>query len=235
MWGKIALFFHDGGIWMFPITFCSFISLGIVIERSYILLFTYAINGSLFMQQIQKLVMANNLDRAISLCNAAGKRPLPQVIKAGLLRANETETSLLNALEESTLEYIPLINARIGALPNIANLSTLLGLLGTIIGLIEAFSAVAAAPADMKSQLLTQALAIGLNTTAYGLLVAIPTLAAYAFLQGRTKKFLEDLELFTLKLQNLLIERRHRLSDRGNTRIDVNSNNADADMDSEFS
>jgi len=207
MLGKLAEFYSAGGIWMHPIVFCSVIAFSIIIERIVALFFRYNINGAHFMAQIQKLVLANNIDRAIKLCNAAPKAALPRVVKAALTRANKGEVEISNALEEAMLEVLPEITKRTPALQNLANLSTLLGLLGTIVGLIEAFSAVALAPPDMKSQLLTQSLAIGLNATALGLIVAIPSLGFFIYLQGATKKIIDELDQYSLKIQNLLVAR----------------------------
>ena len=207
MVAELAKFYSDGGIWMHPISICSVIAFAIGIERIIALFFRYNINSHHFMAQIQKLVLANNIDRAIKLCNAAPSAALPRVIKAGLTRANKNEVEIANAVEEATLEVLPDINKRTSTLPNVANLSTLLGLLGTIVGLIDAFAAVAAAPPDMKSQMLTQALAIGLNTTAFGLIVAIPTLAIFIFLNGTTKKITDEIDRYSVKLQNLLVAR----------------------------
>jgi biopolymer transport protein ExbB len=207
MFAEMAKFYADGGIWMHPISLCFVVSLSIGIERTVSLFFRYNINSNHFMAQIQKLVLANNIDRAIKLCNAAPSAALPRVIKAGLTRANKSEAEIAQAVEEATLEVLPDISKRTTTLPNVANLATLLGLLGTIVGLIDAFGAVALAPPDMKSQLLTQSLAIGLNTTAFGLICAIPTLALYIFLNNTTKKITDEIERYSIKLQNLLVAR----------------------------
>ncbi len=206
--GEFAKFYAQGDIWMHPIALCSALALAIALERTYALLFRYNLsNAGHFMAQVQKLILANNIDKAIKLCNAAPAASLPRVIKAGLSRANRSGDDIANAVEEATLEVLPELNKRTGTLPNVANLATLLGLLGTIVGLIQAFTAVAAAPPDMKSQLLTQALAVGLNTTAFGLMVAIPTLAVYIFLNATTKRITDDIDRYAVKLQNLLVAR----------------------------
>ncbi len=202
-----AKFYAQGDVWMHPIALCSAVALSMAIERIYKLYFRYSLNANHFMGQVQKLVLANNVDRAIKLCNAKPSAALPRVIKAALLRANKDPDEVANALEEATLEVLPELNKRTGSLPNVANLATLLGLLGTVVGLIQAFGAVAAAPPDQKSQMLTQALAVGLNTTAFGLMVAIPTLAVYGVLNASTKKIVDDIDHYSVKLQNLLIAR----------------------------
>jgi biopolymer transport protein ExbB len=203
----LAEFYHQGGVWMHPIAATSVVVWAIAFERIYALYFRYNINAEQLMAQVQKLVLANNIDRAIKLCNAAPSAALPRVIKADLTRANKGEEEIAAALEEATVEVLRGLQKRVALLPNLANAATLLGLLGTIIGLIEAFTAVASAPPDMKSQLLTQSLAIGLNSTAFGLTVAIPALFLFMFLSGASKKIIEDIDQYSLKLQNLLVAR----------------------------
>ena len=142
---NFAEFYQDGGVWMHFIALTAIIGAGVTIERFIFLFFRFNINGGQFFNQIQKLVMANNIDRAIKLCNAADKAALARVIKAGLTRANKSEADIAAAIEEATLEVGPRLNKRTAYLSMLANVSTLLGLLGTIFGLIQAFKAVAVA------------------------------------------------------------------------------------------
>ncbi|MFW5878340.1 MAG: MotA/TolQ/ExbB proton channel family protein, partial [Myxococcota bacterium] len=164
MFSPVAEFFTAGGPWMYPIAAMSVIAIAIIFERAFVLFRRYNINGNAFMAQIQKLVMANNIDRAIKLCNAAPAAALPKVIKAGLTRANKGEIEIQNAVEEATLEVIPSIQKRTNSLQAVANLATLMGLLGTIIGLIQAFSALEAAAPDQRAAMLTQSISIAMNT-----------------------------------------------------------------------
>lgn len=209
--GGVAEFYSDGGVWMHPILFMSVIGLGVMIERFIFLYFKYNINAQAFMAQIQKLVMANNIDRAIKLCNAAPSAALPKVIKAGLTRANKGPEEIQNAVEEATLEVVPIVTKRTTVLQQIANIATLLGLLGTILGLIEAFDALAKPdiPPDQRQALLANGIAIAMNTTAFGLIVAIPCLAAQVFLTSVTKKIIDEIDQYSVKLENLLISRLH--------------------------
>ncbi|MEE2959912.1 MAG: MotA/TolQ/ExbB proton channel family protein [Myxococcota bacterium] len=202
-----AKFFVDGGPFMWPIAFVSVFGVGIIVERIIFLFFKYNINANQFMAQVQKLVMANNIDRAIKLCNAAPSAALPRVIKAGLTRANKGELEIANAIEEASLEVLPNITKRTPSLQSVANIATLLGLLGTIMGLIEAFDAVAKAPPDKKTEMLTAAIAIAMNTTAFGLMVAIPILCVYIFLNNTVKRLIDEIDQYSVKLQNLLVSR----------------------------
>ena len=205
--GAIAEAFRTGGIWMYIILAVSIFAIGIVIERFIFLFFKYSINAEAFMAQVQKLVMANNIDRAIKLCNAAPSAALPKVIKAGLTRANKGEVEIQNAIEEATLEVVPKVQKRTASLSAIANIATLLGLLGTIIGLIEAFEALEKATPENRQRLLARGIALAMNTTAFGLVVAIPTLTAHLILSGTTKKILDEIDMYSVKLENLLVSR----------------------------
>lgn len=203
--GSIAEAFRTGGIWMYLILVVSIFAIGIIIERFIFLFFKYNINANAFMAQIQKLVMAGNVDRAIKLCNAAPAAALPKVVKAGLTRANKGEVQIQNAIEEATLEVVPMVTRRTPALLALANIATLLGLLGTIVGLIEAFAALEDAAPEDRQRLLAGGIALAMNTTAFGLIVAIPTMLAHLFLSGISKRIVEEIDQHSVKLENLLV------------------------------
>lgn len=205
--GAIADAFRAGGVWMYLILAVSIVSIGIAIERFIFLFFKYNINAEAFMARIQKMVMADNIDRAIKLCNAAPSRALPKVIKAGLTRANKGEIEIQNAIEEASLEIVPKVQKRTDALSALANVATLLGLLGTIIGLIEAFEALEGASPENRQRLLARGISLAMNTTAFGLIVAIPTMLAHLILSGMTKKILDEIDQYSVKLENLLVTR----------------------------
>jgi biopolymer transport protein ExbB/TolQ len=203
----IAKAMSEGGIWMYIILSASILGIGIMIERFVMLFFKYNINANAFMAQIQKLVMANSIDKAIKLCNAAPSAALARVIKAGLTRANKGGDEIQNAVEEATLEVIPFIQKRTNALATVATIATLLGLLGTIIGMIGAFSDLATVAPDKRQEALGRNISLAMNTTAFGLIVAIPCMAAHAVLTGLTKKIIDEIDLYSVKLENLLISR----------------------------
>lgn len=102
----------DGGAWMIPILVVAVFAMAVAFERLFYILFRANINSTAFMAQVQKLIMANNIDRAIKLCNAEPHAALPRVIKAGLTRANRTEKEIENAIDEATLEVGPRVNKR---------------------------------------------------------------------------------------------------------------------------
>ena len=207
--GAIAQAFDTGGPWMYSILAVSVLAIGLIIERFIFLFFKYNINAQAFMAQIQKMVMANNVDRAIKLCNAAPSAALPKVVKAGLTRANKGEIEIQNAVEEATLEVVPQIMKRTPALQALANIATLLGLLGTIIGLINAFESLNSdqVAVEDRQAVLSEGISLAMNTTAFGLIVAIPCMAAHHFLSGMTKKIVDEIDQHSVKLENLLVSR----------------------------
>jgi len=204
---KIASAFAEGGAWMYIILATSIVGVGIIVERFIFLFFKYNINATAFMAQIQKLVMANKIDHAIKLCNAAPSAALARVIKAGLTKANKGEIEIQNAVEEATLEVVPYIQKRTNSLQAIANIATMMGLLGTIIGMIGAFDALATVSADKRQEALGKNIALAMNTTAFGLIVAIPCVAAHVFLSNVTKRIIDEIDQYSVKLENLLISR----------------------------
>jgi biopolymer transport protein ExbB/TolQ len=200
-------FFRDGGPFMYIILVVSVIAMATVIERGYMILFRYNLNGAAFMAQVQKLIMANNIDRAIKLCNAESNAALTKVLKAGLTRANRRTEDITTAVEEATLEVVPMLQKRTSYLGMWANVATLLGLLGTISGLVQAFKAVAAASPETKQTMLAAGISVAMYTTAFGLVVAIPIMIAHSIIENRTKKLVDEIDQYSVKLINLLAAR----------------------------
>jgi len=216
----ISKSFANGWPWMHLILLVGIIGLAIMLERFFFLFFRFNVNAKAFMAQIQKLVMGNNIDRAIKLCNAAPHAALPRVIKAGLTRANKGETEIHNAISEAILEVVPQVQKRTPTLQSVANIATLLGLLGTVVGLIQAFSSLADVAADKRQEALGRSVAVAMDTTAFGLIIAIPTLAAFVFFNGTVKKILDEIDQYSTKLENLLVYRLKGTMDAGDNRAE---------------
>jgi biopolymer transport protein ExbB len=202
--GGFAQFFVDGGYWMYPIAFISAIALAIAIERIYALYFVYNADASKLYTKVAQAISSHKDEEAISACEKSGKAALAHVLKSGIIHSGRSDEEITTSIEVATLEVTPKITKRTGSLGGLASIATLLGLLGTVMGLIDAFRVVAEAPADQKSVLLTKAIAVAMNTTAFGLIVAIPTTLVYLALAGTTKKILEDVDVYSLKLENAL-------------------------------
>jgi biopolymer transport protein ExbB len=208
-------FFRSGGPFMYLILVISVIAMATGLERGYMILFRYNINGAAFMAQIQKLVMANNIDRAIKLCNAESDAALTKVLKAGLTRANRSAIEIQNSVDEATLETIPQLQKRTPYLSMWANVATLTGLLGTIQGLVLAFAAVANADPSMKQEMLANGISMAMYTTAFGLVVAIPIIIVHSFISNRTVKLIDEIDQYSVKLINLLAARQRGAMDDG--------------------
>lgn len=195
----------QGGLWMWPILVMSVIVLAVAGERFYMLFFQYNINADEFMQQIRKFVLAGNIDRAIKLCNQSPKAALPQIIKAGLMRANKGEVAISNAIEEATLEVMPRVRVRTNSLLVFANVATLLGLLGTIVGLIQSFGGLATADESSRQSVLSSGISVAMFTTAFGLIVAIPALMIHLLLSRITTSIVEEVDHYSIMLEDLLV------------------------------
>ena len=203
-----AKFLEDGGTLMYFNLCTSIIVLSMIVDRLIFFLVKSSVNARAFLENIRKLVLANNIDRAIKLCSATSA-PVAQVAKAGLQRMHRGEIAVAQAIEESLVDVTPMIKKRIQILWSLANIATLIGLLGTVVGLIRAFGAVAAAKPEERSALLTKGISEALNNTAMGLGIAVLCIIAHAVLSSISKRQNSDLEAFALKLENLLSEVSH--------------------------
>jgi len=184
---------------------CSAIVLTIVIERFHFQLTRYRVNSKEFFAQIKKLVVAGNIDRAVKLCEA-GDYPVLSLVKAGLTNANKGEEQIDAALSERLSELKPEAEKRIGALWSLANIATLIGLLGTVFGLITTFAAIASpdlSQAD-KQSLLANGIAEAMYNTALGLGIAVSCMITHIILHTRAKAIQHDLESLMERTFNLL-------------------------------
>ena len=200
-------FFSAGGKFMFVNIFWLACAVAIIFERVITLMFIYNLNAAPFMEQVTKLVLTGNVDRAVKLCGAAPNAPLAKVIRAGLTRANRGELEVSKAVEEAILEHTPPVQTRIGWLWSIANIATLVGLIGTISGLIETFRSLGALAADQKQQALSKGISEAMNNTAFGLSIAVLCIIFHLFLTAYSRRMVEVVELNALKLENLLSRR----------------------------
>src|SRR5262245_29364043 len=143
-----AEFLEKGGHFMYINLFCSVLVIAIIAERAIFFLGKGSVNARAFLEQIRKLVLANNVDRAVKLCSATSA-PVAQVARAGLQRMHRGEIAVAQSIEETLVDVTPMLKKRIQVLWSLANIATLNGLLGKVPGLIQAVGAVAAAkPAE---------------------------------------------------------------------------------------
>lgn len=204
--------FQSGGMWMIPIAVIFALSIGIVLERFIRLFFQYNTDGASFMFEVQKYILANDIDGAIRVCNGGGNAALPKVLKAGLQRATRDEAQIQNAIDAASLEVIPKLERRLPYLAMIANVATLFGLLGTISGLIRSFAAIELADPAQRQTILAHGISEAMNATAFGLITAIFTMMMHSLLTNKASKILEEVDEFAVKLLDLLSARKYRLS-----------------------
>lgn len=199
-------FFQEGGLYMYPIATVMAVGLAIAIERFIFLGITKAANRKAF-NQILPAIKKRDMDAIVKFGNTS-KAPIAHILAAGASRMKHTQDrdDISFAMEEGVMEFTPRLEKRTSYLATLANMATLLGLLGTIIGLIDAFAAVAnAAPAE-KAALLSASISVAMNTTAFGLVAAIPLLCFFALLQTQTTEIVDSLEMAGVKFLNLLAD-----------------------------
>ena len=199
----IAHFIQAGGVFMWVILFIWSVGLAIAFERFIKLSFRFDIDGPSFMNELQRYVLSNDIQGAIRICSGT-MAALPKVLKSGLKRATQSAEQIQNAIDATALEIIPKVEKRLGYLQLIANISTLFGLLGTIQGLIQSFSAVASADPAQKAELLTMGISKAMNTTFLGLLCAISIMMIHAFLTSKAEKIVSEVDEFSVKLMDLI-------------------------------
>src|SRR5687768_12049582 len=164
--------FDKGGFFFILNTFFLAVVIGVVVERAIYFLGRGHLNAKAFLEQLRKLLSANNVDRAKKLCDAT-TAPVARVAKAGLNRLHRGEAAVAQAMEETMTDTMPEVKTRIGALWSLANITTLVGLLGTITGLITTFAAISKAdPATAKTEL-SRGIAEAMYNTAFGLSIAL--------------------------------------------------------------
>jgi len=197
-------FFQSGGPFMYPILLVLAIGAAITIERYIYLTFVRSRNRGIW-KRVLPLLEGGKYDAARELVMRSDAA-VSRILGYGLSRAEHrgSDDQIQMAMEEGLLEVVPRLEKRTHYLATLANIATLLGLLGTIVGLTEAFSVVSAAdPAD-KANLLSGSISIAMNTTAFGLMVAIPLLLVHAVMQTKTSELVDTLEMVTVRLSNLI-------------------------------
>jgi biopolymer transport protein ExbB len=200
----VVEFFVQGGIFMYPILFVFAVGVAISVER-YVTLTLLTKRNQAIWGQVQPLLAKRDFDKAREL-TGKDSSTIAQLLNMGLERqgAVRRRDDIEIAMEECMLEIMPQLEKRTGYVGLAANVATLLGLLGTIMGLIQAFTAVANANPAEKADLLGAAIAVAMNTTAFGLLVAIPLLVGHAVLTTKTAQIVAGLEMASVKTLNAI-------------------------------
>ncbi|MEM6708618.1 MAG: MotA/TolQ/ExbB proton channel family protein [Pseudomonadota bacterium] len=203
-YSTVVSFFQEGGPFMYPIAVVLAIGVSIAAERWLYLANQVRVNRRDFKQMLP-LLKQRRL-RELSDLTRKSKSAMSRIMADGVARraTSKRRSDIEYAMEEGLLEVLPSIERRTPYLATFANIATLLGLLGTIIGLIAAFTAVANADPAEKATLLSQSISIAMNTTAFGLMAAIPLLLIHSLLQSKTSAIVESLEIAVVKALNLM-------------------------------
>jgi len=204
----IADFFQKGGSLMYVNLLVSVVALAIVGERFYSLQFRLGVHARRFLEVIENLVKAGNYDRALKVCGAQPNAALPRVVRAALENRTLGAGAVTAAVEEAMADVSPLITKRAGILWGVANLATLIGLIGTVFGLIESFAAQALAAPEQKQALLTAGIAHAMNNTAFGLSIAVTCILFHIVLGIMVKNMLEALDHGAVRVENMLARKK---------------------------
>jgi len=200
-------FFQEGGFFMYPISIILVVGLIIAIERFAYLTLAKRTNRADF-NKLHKMIGGKDFKAAVKFASQSSSS-MSNMIGAGLIRLGRRQPreEIEYAMEEGLLDAMPRLEKRTQYLATLANVSTLLGLLGTIIGLIAAFTAVASADPAQKASLLSQSISVAMNTTAFGLIAAIPLLLIHSVLQTKTNEIVDSFEMAGIKVMNIISDR----------------------------
>ncbi len=200
----IVRFLQEGGAFMYPIILILALGTAIAVER-YLYLTAVKNKNQKVWRALMPQLKAGSYDKAANIV-VKSKTAMASIVSYGLarLQTSQNRDDIETAMEEGLMEAIPKIEKRTHYLATLANIATLMGLLGTIIGLIQAFTAVAQADPAQKADLLSSSISIAMNTTAFGLIVAIPLLLMHAMLQTKTTDIIDNLEMASVKVLNII-------------------------------
>ncbi|GMG88090.1 MotA/TolQ/ExbB proton channel family protein [Biformimicrobium ophioploci] len=200
----ILRFFQDGGLFMYPIALVLVIGLAIVIERWIFLNASQRKNRRAY-EAIMPMLQKKNFSGVLKVARD-DTSSMSAVLASGVesMQYSRRREDIEHVMEEGVMESMTRLEKRTGYLATLANIATLLGLLGTIIGLIAAFTAVANADPTEKASLLSASISVAMNTTAFGLTSAIPLLLFHTMLQTKTNEIVDGLEMAGVKCLNLL-------------------------------
>ncbi len=210
---SIVDFFGSGGLFMYPILVVFAVGVGIAVER-YVTLTMVTSKNKAVWNKVQPMLTSGEFDDARKM-TSEDESTISQVLNMGLSLqgAVRRREDIEIAMEESMMEIVPRLEKRTGYVALASSIATLLGLLGTIMGLIQAFTAVANANPAEKADLLSASISVAMNTTAFGLMVAIPLLIVHAVLTNKTGDIVDSLEMATVKSLNVFTRRAQRVAE----------------------
>jgi biopolymer transport protein ExbB/TolQ len=209
----VTSFLQKGGFFMYPISLVLAIGLAISLER-WLYLTRERVRNARAFDNFLPLLRTTDMEK-MQMYSRESQAPVTRIIACGLdmMKVSKQRADIENAMNEGMLETMPRLEMRIGYLAVLANVATLLGLLGTIVGLISAFTAVANANPAEKSEMLSMSISVAMNTTAFGLIAAIPLLVLHAVLQNKMGAIVTSIQMSAVKFLNIMTL--HRLIEAG--------------------
>ena len=208
----IINFFKQGGAFLYPIAAVFTLGLAIAAER-FVYLTRVARGNKRLWAELAPLIQAGNFRKAMEVADSTDSA-LSTIMRYGMSRISTAHRreDIEKAMEESLIEVIPRLEKRTHYLATLANIGMLMGLLGTVIGLINAFAAVAAVNPAEKAALLSASISVAMNNTALGLGLAISLLLCHMYLETKTTELVDSLEVASVKFLNTVTERRSESS-----------------------
>jgi len=195
-----------GGVLMWPIMACSVVALAITFER-YVLLRRATIDTRQFMDDMRTVLRQNRIQEAVEICDETDA-PVARIVKAGLLKHNRSKEDIREAIEDAGHLEIPRLERHMSAMATCANIAPLLGLLGTVSGMIKAFAQIQDKQGQVNPSDLAEGIGNALVTTAAGLTVAIPTLVVYNYFVTRVDNMILEMEISSSEMVELLTRNR---------------------------
>lgn len=199
----------DGFIFMWILLLLAGTAIFLIIERLLDIRSRTNINVVSFTEHVVKLIINKKSDEAYKLCHSGGKRALPRIIGAGVEKAGESSEIIVSAMEEETLHMVPILEKRVNYILVIGNVSTLLGLMGTIFGLILSFAAVAQPDVDPieKSSMLASGISTAMNTTLLGLIISVPCVLIFSILKTKIDNTIQEIDRYATSVLKVLLPR----------------------------
>jgi biopolymer transport protein ExbB/TolQ len=203
---------QEAGFWAIPIFITGAVGVAIIIERLIVLWGRTRLNKDAVLAGLRERIFRGDVMGGIRFLSDQPQSPLTRILKAGLLEVRHGEEEVQAAMDEAAMHELPYLEKRTGYLSMLSNASTLIGLVGTVNGMIGVFKAVASVSAADKSTMLSQGIGEAMNCTFFGLAVAIPLLVMYSVLQGRTQALQDDINSAVASTVNLVMRNKDKLN-----------------------
>lgn len=208
---------------MYPLLAISVLVAIISVERLLAYRFRYSVDGKQLFGQVKKYLSAKDMNRALETCRQYSLVPMAQVLAAGIAHSDRKIDEIETAMEAEALNHVPKITDRLSYLGVLANIATLMGLLGTVSGLIESFAAVGIEAGAQKGMMLASGISVAMYTTAFGLIIAIPTMLIHSFLSTRANRLIDDVLHYSTELKKFVQHSRDAGSEKGLNSINVSA------------